>query len=162
MQTRYYVPRGSKVPQDVVEFVSRTTDEVRFFPAGGGFESRCPAGQFDELFRAVESAEYGCPEAYVATYDIDGMFGGVRGYSFGHRWNGWARPYFPAESCDRIISRIASATYDPAQDAYLIPSGEGEDAGAMDVYPSRSIRVGQKEIKVWGIGNGVWTWEEER
>jgi hypothetical protein len=32
----------------------------------------------------------------------------------------------------------------------------------MDVYPSRSIRVGQKEIKVWGIGNGFWTWEEER
>jgi hypothetical protein len=160
VETRYYVPHRGKVPQDVVEIVSRTAVEVRFFPAGGGLQSRLPASRFDELYRAVGRAEYSWPEAYTATYDIEGMFGAVRGYSFGHRWNGWARPYFPAESCDRIISQISGARYDPAQDAYLIPSGDGNDPEEVDVYPSRSIRVGQKEIRVWGIGSGSWTWEE--
>src|SRR5262245_47968598 len=86
-EKKLYVRQGGRVPQDVVELVSRTASEVEFFPTGGGFRYRMPSAEFDSGHREVSQAEYGDPEAYAATYDIDGMFGGLPGYSLGHRWN---------------------------------------------------------------------------
>jgi hypothetical protein len=163
-ENKFFVKKEGRVPQDVVEVVSRTPQEVAFFPTGGGFQYRMPAGQFDATHREVSSGEYDAPLAYAATYDIDDMFGGLPGYSFGHRWNGWACPFFPKESCDRIAEVVGKgAHFDPASDAYVIPYDDGSDQPTeFDPCPPQIIRVEGKEIKVWAIGNGAWTWQEQR
>ena len=163
-EKKLFVKQGGRVPQDVVEVDSRTAAEVTFFPTGGGFQYRMPASEFDSRYREVSPTEYDAPEAYAATYDIDDMFGDLAGYSFGHRWNGSACPYFPKESCDRIVAVIGKgARFDQASDAYVIPYDDGSDQPTeFDPYPPRTIRVQGKEIKVWGIGNGAWTWQEQR
>jgi hypothetical protein len=161
-EKKHFVKEGGRVPQDVVEVVSRTAQEVVFFPAGGGSLYRMPAGQFDATHREVVSGEYDAPQAYAGVYDIDDMFGGLPGYSFGHRWNGWARPYFPRDSCDRIVEVVGKgARYDEASDAYVLPYDDGSDQPTeFDSYLARTIRVGGQELKVWAIGNGCWTWQE--
>ncbi len=163
-EKKLFVKKGGRVPQDVVEVVSRSAQEVAFFPASGGFQYRMPTGQFDAMHREVTSGEYDTPLAYAATYDIDDMFGGLPGYSFGNRWNGWACPYFPRESCNRIVAVVGKgARYDEASDAYGIPCDDGSDQPTeFDSYPARTIRLDGQELKVWAIGNGSWTWQEQR
>jgi hypothetical protein len=163
-EKKLFVKKAGRVPQDVVEVISRTAHEVAFFPAGGGFQHRMPAGQFDDTHREVTPGEFDAPLAYAAVYDIDDMFGGLQGYSFGHRWNGWACPYFPKDSCDRIVEVVGKgARYDEASDAYVIPYDDGSDQPTeFDTYPAQTITVAGQQLKVWAIGNGCWTWQEQR
>jgi hypothetical protein len=163
-EKQLYVKRDGRVPQDVVEIVERTPAEVAFFPTGGGPQYRMPAGTFDSTHREVSAAEFDTPRAYAATFDIDGMFGDLPGYSLGHRWNGWACPYFPKESCDRIVHVVGKgARYDEASESYIIPYDDGsEQPTEFDSYASHTIAVDDKELKVWAIGNGCWTWQERR
>lgn len=164
LERRLFVKQGGRVPQDVVEVTKEDGQEVAFFPTGGGFQHRMPADQFHAAHREVAPDEYDAPTAYAATYDIDDMFGGLPGFSFGHRWNGWACPYFPKESCDRIVEVIGKgARYDEASDAYVIPYEDGsEQPTEFDPYPPQTIRVAGKEVRVWAIGNGSWTWQERK
>jgi len=162
MSRRYFVRRDGRVPQDVVELVERNDREATFFPAGGGFQYRMPVATFSATHREVSPAELETAPAYAGTFDIDGMFGGLPGYSFGLRWNGWACPYFPRESCDRIVAALGNgARHDEDTNAYLIPDDDasGVDTG-FQVCPVQHITVAGKRIKVWAIGSGSWTWEE--
>lgn len=163
MEKQYFVKTNGCVPQQAVEVIGRDEREVRFFPVGGGFQYRMAASTFDASHRPVRPEEYTHLPAYAAVYDIDGMFGGLPGYSFGHRWNGWARPYFPKESCDRIVAHAGKgARYDQETDTYLIPRDEGSDAPAdFETYPAQDMTVAGTRIKVWAIGSGSWTWDEE-
>ena len=157
----FFVCHGGRVPEDVVEIASWTDDVVRFFPAGGGFERRMPPDEFDRLHRRVSAAEYAAVPWRAATFDIDGMFGDLPGFTTGRRWNGWACPVFPRESCAALISRLPGARFDPVREAFLIPR---EDAGPADeaeeVYLPQTIDIGGRPVRVWGIGSGSWTWEE--
>jgi hypothetical protein len=164
IRKNYYVKRGGRVPQDVVEVTGRASGEVTFFPSGGGFQYHMPGDAFDAMHREVTPDEYAAPTAYRATYDIDGVFGGLPGYSFGRRWNGWACPYFPKESCDRIVAAIGKrACYDAATSSYLIPYDDGgDDSTEFDTYAAQQITVDGRVVTVWAIGNGSWTWDEER
>jgi hypothetical protein len=163
MDRQYFVTREGRIPQDVVELVERTDDEVAFFPAGGGFQYRMPAAHFDATHREVSRVELESAAAYSATFDIDGMFGELPGYSFGKRWNGWACPYFPRASCDRIVAAIGNgARYDEKAEAYLIPEDDSpEIPSGVQTYPAEHIMVAGKWVRVWAIGSGSWMWEEE-
>jgi hypothetical protein len=111
----------------------------------------------------VSPADLGDSPAYAGTFDIDGMFGGLSGYSSGQRWNGWACPYFPREACGRIVAVIGNgAHHDEETDAYLIPDDDvsGTHTG-FHTIPAQHITVAGKNIQVWAIGSGSWTWEEE-
>jgi hypothetical protein len=163
MNRRYFVRRDGRVPQDVVELIEHNDQEVAFFPAGGGFQYRMPTARFDATHHEVSPAEFGASPAYAGTFDIDGMFGGLPGYSFGQRWNGWACPYFPRESCDRMVAVFGDgARHDEETDAYLIPDDDGSGSHTgFQTCPAQHITVGGKHIKVWAVGNGSWTWEEK-
>jgi hypothetical protein len=149
------------MPQDVVEIASWTDDMVRFFPAGGGPEQHMMPDQFDRLYRRLSAAERGAVVYREATFDIDGMFVDLPGFTAGRRWNGWACPFFPHESCVAIITRIPGSSFDPEREAFFIPR---EDAGPGDepveVYLPETIMVDGQPIRVWAIGAGSWTWEE--
>jgi hypothetical protein len=101
--------------------------------------------------------------AYAGTFDVDGMFGGLPGYSFGQRWNGWACPYLPRESCDRIVAALGNgARHDEETDAYLIPDDDAAGVHpGFQVFPPQHITVTGKRIQVLAIGSGSWTWEVE-
>jgi hypothetical protein len=163
MSRRYFVRRHGRVPQDVVEVVERNDREVAFFPAGGGFQYRMPTAHFGATHREVSPAEFEAGPAYAGTFDIDGMFGGLPGYSFGQRWNGWAYPYFPREACNRIVAALGNgARHDEETDAYLIPDGDASGVHpGFQTCPAQHITVAGKRIQVWAIGSGSWTWEEE-
>lgn len=163
MTTRYFVKRDGRVPQDMIEVLGRERDEVRFFPAGGGREFRMSAFEFDVTHRQVRADELESPCAYAAVFSIDDLFEGLVGYSFGRRWNGWACPYFPKESCDRIIAAIGKgARFDTEADAYVVPYDDGSDKSTeFDSYPAQIIEVDGHDVKVWPIGSGCWTWNEE-
>jgi hypothetical protein len=163
-EKKLFVKKGGRVPQDVVQVISRTAEEVAFFPVGGGFQYHMLAGQFDATHREVTSGEYDAPLAYAATYGIDDVIEDLPGYSFGRRWNGWACPYFPKESCDRIAQAIGKgAHFDADAEAHVIPyDTDSDQPKEFDRYPAQTIRVEGQELKVWAIGNGCWTWEEQR
>jgi len=161
MRTRpLFVPHDGQVPQDVVEVASWTDDVVRFFPAGGGFERRMPPEEFDRVYRRVPATEYAGLPWRAATFDIDGMFGNLPGFTTGRRWNGWACPVFLRDSCEALLKRLPGARFDPAREAFLIPredAGPGEEA--EEVYLPQTIVVHGEPIRVWAIGSGSWTWE---
>lgn len=159
--TRYYVPVGGNVPRDLLEVAGRAGDDVCFFPAGGGFQRRMPARLFEEAHREVAAEELAAVEPYAATFDIDGMFGDIPGYTLGGRWNGWARPLFPREACEQLLERFPGAYHDPETDAYVFPR---EDAGPEDAeaetYLPETLIVRGAPLKVWPVGSGSWTWSE--
>src|SRR5437870_2837505 len=70
-ETRYFVRHGGRVPQDMVEFFKREEGQVRFFPAGGGFEHRMPADAFDATHRSVLADEIAAVRAHAAVFDIE-------------------------------------------------------------------------------------------
>src|SRR4051812_14749196 len=86
-----FVKRDGRVPHDMIEVAGRSGEEVVFIPAGGGFQYRMPVPACDDLYRAIGREEYVGATPNPATFDIDGTFGPLPGYTYGHRWNGWAR-----------------------------------------------------------------------
>lgn len=160
--SKYYVKQSGQVPQDVVEVSESTAEEVRFFPAGGGPQYRMTVDKFAAMHRPVGIAEYVDSQMYALAFDIDGMFGGLPGYSNGQRWNGWACPYFPKSSCNPIVAVVGKgARYDEAADSYVVPYDDGSDTPKeFDHYPSQTISDNGKTVTVWTIGNGCRTWQE--
>jgi hypothetical protein len=160
-QRPFFVRRGGRVPEDAVQIASWTDDTVRFFPAGGGMEQCMSPDEFEQLHQRLSAAEYPGSVYRVATFDIDGLFGDLPGFTTGRRWNGWACPLFPRESCVALIDSYPGASFDPAREAFLIPR---EDAGpgdeAVETYLPQTITVDGRPIQVWAIGAGSWTWEE--
>ncbi len=163
MDKQYFVRHEGRVPHDIVELAWRNEEVVAFFPAGGGFQHRMPTARFDATHRVVSSAELEECAPYAGTFDIDGMFGGLPGYACGRRWNGWACPYFPRESCDRIVAAIGNgAHFDEETETYLLPEEDASGTpGGFERYPAEHITVAGARVRVWAIGSGAWTWEEE-
>jgi hypothetical protein len=156
-----YVRHDGQVPQDMIEVAARTVEQVTFFPVGGGFERMMAAERFDRLHRPVASDELSHPPVRESTFDIEEMFGNLPGYGEGHRWNGWACPLFPLESCQRIIERVDGARFDPELDAFVIPRENAEPGEEpVDTYRSRIILISGRAVKVWPIGSGSWTWDK--
>jgi len=160
-QKPFFVRHGGQMPEDAVEIASWTDDVVRFFPAGGGLERNLSTDEFDRQFRRVAAAELASIAYRRGTFDIDGIFGDQLGFTKERRWNGWACPMFPFESCMTIISKLPGARFDPCREAFVIPR-EHADPGdeSEDVYLHQTIVVEGQEIQVWGIGSCSWTWDE--
>lgn len=160
MQRRYYVLKGGRVPHDVVTVTHRDHAVVLFYRTGGGFQHHMPPARFDATHRAVSEAEYTDAGIYAATFSLDDWIVGLAGYSRGHRWNGWACPLFPRESCEKIVAHLANgARYDEATDCYILPD-ENEE-GEVNTYEPTVITVAGQKVKVWAIGSHSWIWDEE-
>jgi hypothetical protein len=120
-----------------------------------------PPDAFDHLYRRVPAAEFRGVPYRAATFDIDGMFGELVGFTTGQRWNGWACPLFPRESCAALIERLPGAHFELARDAFLIPRVDaGPDDEDVEVYLPQMIVVDDQLVRVWAVGSGSWTWDE--
>ncbi len=85
---------------------------------------------------------------------------GLFGYTTGRTWNGWACPLFPRESVERIQDAAYWAErtrHNPEEDSYSFYLEDRED---WETFQPQTIVVpGEAEVKVWGIGHCLWTWE---
>lgn len=84
-------------------------------------------------------------------------------YTDGGTWNGFAVPYFDQASALKIAiafereEGFPRLLYNPVTDAFVAHDCEG-DEGPPESFSARTIRVGDADVKVYGIGAGSWTW----
>lgn len=132
-----------------------------FFSQGGGFQHSVTIKEWDANFRVAKKPVFAKAKVTGEWLD-DGVK--VECYSNGNVWNGWAMPYFTKKQADAYMKLqnaadlVPTMRYDAKQDAYIV--GEGEE---METYVMECIMVpcrgGEKQIEVYGIGSGGWTWE---
>ena len=88
-----------------------------------------------------------------STFTIDSIPGQqFEGFTDGEDWNGWACPYFPFETAQKIVAAHdpKTARYDEENDQFIFTVGDEEE-----VYPA----VSENDRKLYPIGNGSWIWE---
>ena len=133
----------------VVEEAS--AESVEIHREGGGWMAAVPRMQWMELFTPAEAVE-ALPwrASNVEREDTQSYPCWLRG----QKWNGWECPSFERETVDRLLQNCGhSSRWDG--DTVIIPY-DGEDA----VYPRETITVNGRQIEVWAIGAGCWTWSE--
>ncbi len=168
-------PAG-KIPE---EMLATWVDEVyKLSPAGGGFVSGPLA--YAEIWQKYTKVQ---PELLDTIpyrrgwFGIDGSDKAYAGFTVGHRWNGWAMPYFEKPVAEILTKDLATgkeflsqllATQDahfdsdrnvfnfPNQNAY--EGDEGEDE--YEEFTGVHITVDGEIKEVWDIGAGSWTWDE--
>ena len=102
----------------------------------------------------------------AAYFDIDGQFGAVRGvHNPLHRWNGFATPWFPMESVERIKAATDCAeqrlTIDRSHTPPQVWLWNKEYADEYDdPRGSKEMSVVVDGVTVYDIGNGGWCWDE--
>jgi hypothetical protein len=90
------------------------------------------------------------------------------GYTAGHTWNGWARPYFTREVGDQIVADWIApgaptlhAHYDADTDTFFFAD---DSAWPMEpeTFPGETHLVDGRPMTLYPIGNGSWIWDEIR
>lgn len=97
-----------------------------------------------------------------ATFTLDAFEGEeFEGYTQGETWNGFACPYLPFESAQRLMSVLRAegqmAFYDEKTDQFVCAE-EDEDEEDADRY--RAIEI-EGLGKLYPVGSRVWTWERK-
>lgn len=133
---------------------------VEFFPQGGGFNRKLPL----IVFHSIYKPETGRPGFKPAIFSNDwGAQTEYPGYTDGYRWNGWAMPYFDFETALRVAADTTSdespVRYDAERDAFVYESADWPDE--PEIFEATTIEVDGKPIKVYGIGAGSWTWDQQ-
>lgn len=99
---------------------------------------------------------------------MDSITDDIEGYTFGHRWNGWACPYLPRESVDEVIRGIGTFAEKYPELEYIGVSWNGDNLVLDDpahpdepeyVEPAIVTYEGEP-LKVWPLGMYSWTWSE--
>ena len=94
-----------------------------------------------------------------ATFVLDAFEGEeFEGYTQGETWNGFACPYFPFESAQRLMAVLSAegqmAFYDAEADQFVCAE-EDEDVEDADRYGAFEVEgIG----KLYPVGTRVWTW----
>ena len=150
--TKIYIAVGGSYPEDAIEIVDNIDNIIYYYNLGGGFQRQMPLKKFNLYFKPWDEVPNALRSGHFAIDD------GVKypGYTYGHKWNGWACPYFKKEIADLIMAEVNQSAedsgysmwYDDTQDAYCY----GEDGEEPDIYSAVE--------DLYPIGNGYWTWEE--
>ena len=141
----------------LVEVVGTATgDIVEFCSQGGGFLNKAPHAEFDKHFKPAT-----LPAFSLCAVSAEWLPPGLTfaAYSKGQRWNGWAMPYFPAESAMALREHLPGLCYDATRDVFVDDSEENEPDEV--IFPAEEIIVDGKPVKVYAIGAGYWCWELE-
>lgn len=130
-----------------------TGDIVEFSAQGGGFVQKAPRAEFEKRFKPAAPLAFSL-QAVSAEWLPDDLT--LPAYTNGQRWNGWAMPYFPAETAHALLEYMPDLRYDASQDAFVSKSDGGESQG--DVFPAQELLVNGKPVKVYAVGAGSWCW----
>jgi hypothetical protein len=127
---------------------------VKFRQAGGGFMCSMPADQFHaEFFDAPAPAwRRGTVTAEFMDGYEDGSDVPLACWSDGSLWNGWAMPYMPKESVDKLI---AAGVGPLAWDGNNVVAAMGDDVDDLETYLPLVI----EGETTWGVGAGSWCWD---
>jgi hypothetical protein len=153
------VPVGKLYPDGAVVVVGYDEQaRLMVHPLGGGLQYHLSPEQASS-FRSVASGERASAlfrRTKVVLADSNEAF---EGWTNGELWNGWEKPRFEKAEADRLLQWLqdSSAKYDPARDAYITVSQDGED----EVWAAESIPISDgSSLRVYPIGAGSWIWEE--
>lgn len=142
----------------LVEVLWASTDEIVEFSAqGGGFVHKASRTEFEKRFKPAAPLAFSL-QAVSAEWLPDDLT--LPAYTNGQRWNGWAMPYFPAESAHTLLEHMPDLRYDAAQDAFVSKSYDDETED--DVFPAQELVVEGVTVKVYAVGAGSWCWWLER
>ncbi len=141
----------------LVQVIEQNPDTVQFCAQGGGFVFQGPRAAFERDFTPAP-----LPGFRAARFTADWLDEGTTlvGFTDGLRWNGWAMPYFSREVGLRLCSLLPSLTFDAERNAFVsvcedYPEDEQEEAFAV-----RTVEVDGKQLELYAIGAGSWTWDE--
>lgn len=151
-----YILRDGKGPAAMVEVTGRPGNRVEFSTRGGGMVRTTSAETFERHYRPVTQADFELPYHH-AYFDIEGLFGMLPGYTTGELWNGWAKPCFTAEVCEKMVA-MGRLQRDDAQDAYFVD--EQQEFDEKEVWLPETITFEGQPLKVWAVGAGYWSWDE--
>ena len=119
---------------------------------GGGWVQKITAEEFSANYKPAAFSPYA-----AVLVDADFLPDGTElpAYSNGARWNGWAMPYFDAETGHRLVTLIPELSFDASADAFVFKA-DGDDGD--DAFEACTIMVEGKSVKAYPIGAGCWTW----
>lgn len=137
----------------VEELWTSTNDTVEFSAQGGGFVNKLSRSEFEKRFKPAELPLFSL-KAVSAEWLPDDLK--VPAYTNGQRWNGWAMPYFPAQSALSLLEHMPDLSYDATQDAFV--SKSSEDDSEAEVFPAQELVIEGVGVKVYAVGAGSWCW----
>lgn len=160
-----FVPHDKKYPEEAIEVLSVEPSEnekgpfVHFCSLGGGWQETTYCEDLMKAFRSVSRSEKLAAEPYATQIGIDDMFDPtLNGYTFGDRWNGWAKPFFEKEDAIRVMEVFKGIiTYDEDQQAFVV---QFEDDDEPVIHKAQQIVVNGEVKTVFDIGAGNITWED--
>jgi len=136
------------------------------FPEHGGPQLRIPghkARQYDFVKVPQEMLERS--PFFKAEFDADWMPEGKKyaGWTTGQLWNGWGTPSFELDVAREVAKDLSdgwNVTFDPKAERFVLKSQYNDEEEY--IVEAAKIRVQDrgrwKEIKVWDIGSGYFTW----
>ncbi len=147
------------------EVTDPTTDPVKFFAQGGGFEESMPHIKFHARFTAettpptwragIVGAEWFCvendgtPEGREVTFPC---------WSDGDLWNGWGQPFFNKATIDDLLARfeqVGLAQKVSWINGKLMVNDPDED----EPYELPPLNIPGCAEPLYGLGAGSWTWD---
>lgn len=137
----------------VVEIVSEA-DVVVFCNQGGGFMQTLSPDSFHSEYDRVWVTSWRACKIGADWLDFD-----VDAWTEGVRWNGWAVPYFELPAAFDLLKSMPDLRFNFEKNCFENPDySEGE--GVLSIYESRMITVDGRDIRVYDIGSGEYSWEE--
>ena len=127
-------------------------------PLGGGLQITIPTADFAR-FRVATPAELQRVFRF-ARFSLEGVDQSFKGWTDGHRWNGWAQPAFEWAEAEKVVVAICpeQSGYSSDSDRFITIAADGEE----ESWFAELIQLPNGEsVKVYPIGAGAWTWDEE-
>lgn len=131
---------------------------IEFCAQGGGWIRSLPREEFEKRYTPADK-----PAFKAVTVTGDWLPEGVTlpAYSTGLRWNGWSMPSFTFEAAMQVIAHMPSVRYDPQTDSFISRTEDYPEDECEESFGPSTISVNGEDIKVYALGTGCWTWEDE-
>lgn len=99
---------------------------------------------------------------------MDSITDNIDGYTLDHHWNGWACPYLPRESVNKVISGIQAFARKHPDIEHVAVTWDGDTLVLHESqYPDEPERVEPallsyegEQVELWPLGMYSWTWSE--
>jgi hypothetical protein len=126
-------------------------------PKGGGLQFQIPPSEHAR-FDIVADAET-TPIFTRGLFSVEGVDEVFEGWTDGHRWNGWAMPFFEREQAEWVMRCLSpSGHFDTARDCFITTTSPDEPEEWQGV--TISLPDGGSAL-VYPIGAGSWIWDDE-
>lgn len=148
------MPKGRTYPDGAVEVSEMLADSFRAFPLGGGFGYRFDAEAMAKYEFHVVTEEETKTRWKRSWFSLDFPDRTYEGFHTGHRWNGWAMPYFRRDAIRQIVKDISGGFihFDEATGVLAIMN-EGE---TEKISPTQHPELGE----VWTFNGWCWNHDE--